>query len=181
MNQVKEFFQYIFGNLKFWIIVQPWEKGIRVRKGKHIKKLSAGIYFVIPYLDSVYVQECRLRVCSMSMQTLTSKDRATITMNGSIGYSIKDIEKLYNTLYHPEMTIANIVMSETAEFVYANDAIDTKPADIQNAVMKKLQATDYGLNFQYYKVTNFAMIKAFRLIQDQSWYDSSFRLDEKKK
>lgn len=180
MSNLKEFFQYIFGNLKFWIIVQPWEQGLRVRNGKHITLLNKGIYFRIPYFDSVYVQECRLRVCMMSMQTLTSKDNQTITMNGSIGYSIVDIEKLYNTLYHPELTITNIVMSETAEYVYNTNAKEATPEQISESVMAKLNSFDYGLRFEYYKITNFAAIRAYRLIQDQSWYDNSLKLDERK-
>lgn len=180
MNQIKEFFQYIFGNLKFWIIVQPWEQGMRVRNGKHIKMLKPGMYFRIPYFDSVYVQECRLRVCMMSMQTLTSKDKATITMNGSIGYSIDNIEKLYNTLYHPEITISNMVMSEAAQYIYNHNAAEITPDLISEAVMKQIDMLDYGIRFEYYKVTNFAAIRAYRFIQDQSWTDNSLRLDEKK-
>lgn len=88
MNQIKEFLQWIFDAMKFWVIIQPWESALRVRLGKGVKKLSGGIYFRIPYLDSVYVQENRLRVCSMSMQTLTSKDAHTITIEGSVGYVI---------------------------------------------------------------------------------------------
>ena len=74
MNQIKDFFEYIFQSIKIWVIVQPWEKGIIVRNGKHTRLISKGIYFRIPYFDSVFIQESRLRVCSLPVQTLTSKD-----------------------------------------------------------------------------------------------------------
>ena len=59
MNQVKDFFEYIFNAVKIWIIVQPWQTGIRVRNGKQVKKLTGGIYFRLPYFDSVFIQENR--------------------------------------------------------------------------------------------------------------------------
>jgi regulator of protease activity HflC (stomatin/prohibitin superfamily) len=64
MYQVKEFFEYIFNAVKIWIIIQPWQQGLRVRNGKDVKLLNGGIYFKLPYFDSVYVQETRLRVVS---------------------------------------------------------------------------------------------------------------------
>jgi len=108
MNQIKDFFEYIFNAIKIWIIVQPWQQGIRVRAGKNTKILFPGVYFRIPYVDSVYVQESRLRIASMPIQTCTSKDLKTVTINASIGYSISCIKTLYNTLYHPEITITNM-------------------------------------------------------------------------
>lgn len=180
MNQIKDFFEYIFNAIKIWVIVQPWQSGIRVRNGKHIKKLENGIYFKIPYFDSVYVQETRLRVVQFPVMTVTSADLKTITLNLSIGYSIEDIEKLYATLYHPELTIQNIGMAETSDFVYRNNVPDLTPEKVSQAVAKKLQEGDYGLNIEYAQVTNFAVVRTYRLIQDQTWFNEGIKLDVKK-
>lgn len=180
MNQVQQFFEYIFNCIKIWVIVQPWETGIRVRNGKKIKRLSPGIYFRLPYFDSLYIQENRLRVCSMPVQTLTSKDHKTITMNGAIGYTIKDIQKLYETLFHPETTISNITMSEVADFAFLNNIGDITPKSIEKAVLDKLNADDYGLEFKYFRITNFAVVRSYRLIQDQSWISEGLTMDDKR-
>ena len=76
----EEFLEYIFNAFKIWVIVQKWEAGIRVRTGKHMKKLKPGVHFKIPYFDSVYVQEVRLRIVSMPTQTITTKDGLTISI-----------------------------------------------------------------------------------------------------
>ncbi len=180
MNQIKEFFQYIFDAIKIWIIVQPWQQGLRVRNGKHIKVLKGGIYFRIPYLDSIYIQETRLRVCSLPIQTLTSKDLKTITLSSSIGYSITSLEQLYKSLHHPETTLSNMAMSEISDFVFKNDLLDIDPDKIQIAVLDKLNAGNYGLKFEYFRITSFAVVKTFRLIQDQSWISEGLSMDDKK-
>jgi regulator of protease activity HflC (stomatin/prohibitin superfamily) len=180
MNQVKDFFEYIFNAIKIWIIVQPWQTGIRVRSGKNIKKLAGGIYFRLPYFDSVFIQENRLRVVSMPIQTLTSKDIKTITINGAVGYTIIDIEKLYQTLYHPETTIANITMSEVADFIFRNNLESINPNTIEKAVISKLNKEYFGLKFEYFRITNFAVVRTFRLIQDQSWISEGLSMNDKK-
>lgn len=180
MNQVKDFIEYILNAIKIWIILMPWEQGLRVRNGKHVTKMTGGIYFRIPYLDSVFIQQVRLRVVSLPIQTLTSKDLKTITLNSAIGYSITDVEKLYKTLFHPELTLANMAMSEIAEFVYKNNVDQLDPSVIENAVLTKLKAEDYGVNVEYFRLTNFAVVRTYRLIQDQSWVSEGMTLDVKK-
>jgi len=180
MNQVQQFLEYLFNAFKIWVIVQPWEAGLRVRNGKHIKKLNKGIFFKLPYFDSVYVQEIRLRVREMPMQTLTSKDLKTITLNSAMGYSIADVEKLYQTLYKPEMTLQNIAMSAIADVLHNTNSGDIHPGILETKVLDKLKADDYGLNYEYFKITNFAVVKTFRLIQDQSWVSEGFSMTDKK-
>ncbi|HMI01835.1 MAG TPA: SPFH domain-containing protein [Pedobacter sp.] len=180
MGSIKEFLEYILNAIKIWIIIQPWEKGLRVRMGKSITKLNGGIYFRIPYLDSVFIQSVRLRVVSMPMQTLTSKDLQTVTLNSAMGYSICNIEKMYSKLFHPELTLSNMAMSEISDFVYKNDMTDLDPHLIEQAVIKKLSADDYGINVEYFRLTNFAVVRTFRLIQDHSWVGEGISLDVKK-
>jgi regulator of protease activity HflC (stomatin/prohibitin superfamily) len=180
MGNIKDFIEYLINMVKIWVIVQPFEKGLRIRNGKHVKKLSGGIHFKLPYFDSVYVQESRLRIADMPMQTTTTKDVKTVTLSGAIGYSISDIENLYNTITHPETSIRNMAMSEIASYILSVDAKDIDTSKLEAIVLRKLKKEDYGINFEYFRVTNFAIIRAFRLIQDQNWGGEALRMNEKK-
>jgi hypothetical protein len=181
MNQIKDFLEYVFNVFKIWVIIQPWEQGLIVRKGTSIRKVDGGIYFKIPYIDSVYVQETRTRMVQATLQTLTTKDGKTITLNSAFGYKIKDIEKLYSSLYHPEGTVTNIIMGHVSDFIWTNSSLEITPYLIEKHVLDKMITTDYGLVFEYFKITNFASVRTFRLIQDnQSWVDNSLKLDDKK-
>lgn len=181
MGQIKDLLEYLFNAFKIWVIVQPWELGIMVRLGKRTKKLTPGIYFRIPYIDSTYVQECRQRSVSVCLQTLTTKDLKCITINSALFYQITNIEQLYKSLYHPEATISNIVLSEISDFVFNNNLQDVNPKNIEESVMNKLKKEDYGLDIQAIKITNFACVKTFRLIQDgQSWTENRIDMTIKK-
>ena len=180
MNQAKELLQYLFNALKIWVIVQPWEQAVRTRFGKNPIILNKGIYFKLPYLDSIYVQETRLRICDTPMLTATTKDLKTITISLSIGYSITDIEKLYGSLYHPETTIRNIAMSEVSSMIFGNKIDDVNPAQVESTTMERLKTLDYGISFEYLKITNFAVFRTYRLIQDTNWGGENLKMDLKK-
>ncbi len=36
MNQIKDFFEYIFNAFKIWIIIQQWEQGLPTRDGSQV-------------------------------------------------------------------------------------------------------------------------------------------------
>lgn len=180
MGSIRELLDYILNVFKFWIIIQPWERAIRTRFGKHQKLLTAGTHFRIPFMDNFYIQCVRLRVVNLPMQNLTSKDFKTITLNGSCGYEISNIETLYNTMYEPEATISNIIMGTIADYIYTNNVADIKPEDVEREVIKKLNLSKYGLNVSYFKMVNFAVVRTYRLIQDQSFIYKSDTLTHSK-
>lgn len=179
MNGLKEFLQWFFESVRILIVVQSFETGIRIRFGKKVKKLSSGVYFRLPYFDSIYIQESRLRIVALPLQTLTTKDGKTITLNGSIGYLISDIEVLYDNLYHPEISIQNIAMANITSFVYDKRMEDLKINNITESVMDKLKRLDYGIDFKYFEITNFAVVKTYRLITDKSWVDEGLQMNVK--
>lgn len=180
MNSAKEFFQWLLDSVKIWVIVQPWEAGIRTRAGKRTKYLEAGCHFKIPYFDNVYVQEKRMRVADVPMQTCTTKDLQTITIKSALGYSIRDIKQLYDTLYHPETSLINIATGEIAELIFRSDCKEIHPGDIEEAVLNKLREFDYGIEFNNFKITNFAVVKTFRLLQENSYSYEGLNMDKKK-
>jgi regulator of protease activity HflC (stomatin/prohibitin superfamily) len=178
MEAIKLLLEHITKLFRWWIIVHPWEQGLRVRFGKKVKQLSAGIHFRIPYFDSCYVQTTRLRVIGHCPITITSKDGQTITVVLNIGYSITDINKLFNTLYHPEVTIANIASGFVSTFIAKNTAAEATPDKIETHLTEQMKGDQYGLKYEYTKIVGYAIAKTFRLIQDSQWSDTSFTLDK---
>lgn len=180
MNWVKDLFDYLFKTFQWWITVLPWEQGIRVRLGKKKTLMKAGVYLRLPIIHEVFVQSTRKRFIQIPTQTLTTRDGVTITIQGAIGYSIKNIEKLYETIYHPESTLTAIAARSIASFVSTNNDSDVTPVKMSENAKSLVLVEDYGLGEIEISVTSFAKVKTFRLIQDSSWM-SSDRYDEKYK
>lgn len=165
-NTIAGFLQRIF---QWWFTVMPWEQAIRVRAGKRAKLLKAGLYLRIPFVDAVYVQTTRMRMADSPMQTMSTKDGNTITVKSVVGYVIDDVQKLYNTLTHPEMTLASMSMGLVGDYVRSKNISEITPAAIEDFVAKEINATQYGLKDFSIKIVTFAIVKTFRLIQDGTY------------
>lgn len=180
MNWIKDTIEYVTNLVKIWIIIQPWEAGIRVRLGKTIKLLTKGIYFRIPYIDSVYVQPIRLRVIQNPLQTLTTKDGQAVSIQLVVGYSICDILKLYKTLHQPDSTLSNMTLGGVSDYICTRALSEIAPSNLERDLMQEFTKIDYGVRFEYVKITGFVAVKTIRLIQDQSWMPQSISLEDKK-
>lgn len=176
---IKGFIQWIINNVSFIVIVQPWEKGLRVRFGKHITELYPGVYLKIPYFDAIYVKEDRLRICSIPIQTVTSEDKITVTIDTAVGYRITDLKKLYLTMFHPETNIQNNCMALLTKAI-RSDKLNTVSYYEDNVLNKLKQSLDIGIQFEYFAIKTFAEVRTYRIIQDHSWVSETLNMTEKK-
>ncbi len=177
LNSITVFLTKLF---QWWFTVMPWEQAILIRRGKVSKLKSAGIYLKIPFIDAVYIQTTRMRMVDMPIQTVATKDGITLTIKAVIGYSIKDVQLLYNTLYHPEMTLNSMSMGFIGEYVRDNNMVDISPKQIEQFVNGKIVASDYGLANLTIRITTFAGVRTFRLIQDHSGLYEGLNMEPKK-
>ena len=169
MEAINQIINHIAKLFDWWFIVMPWEQAVFIRAGKNFKVCNKGLYFKIPFIDRVYIQSMRLRMTDLPVQTISTKDNKTITIKSVLGYSIKDIFKLYNTISHPEMTMAGIIMSGIADHIKNTNAQDISIITIETYLLSKLKETDFGLGDLSIKITSWAEVKTYRLIQDGSW------------
>lgn len=175
MEVVNSIIGFLTKLIQWWFIVNPWEQAIRVRKGKNVKILEAGLYFKIPFIDQVYTQTTRKRMIETAMQTVTSKDGTAITMKLCIGYAITDVLKLYKTLFHPETTISNMAIGMASQYIRNFNITGISPKSLEYEIEQGIDVSEYGLGEFSVQITTFAIVKTFRLIQDSS---STYRGDD---
>lgn len=159
LKQLGQIFQW-------WIVIAPWEEGLRVRLGRRITILHAGPHLRVPFIDAVYVQSTRRRIVNLPIQTVTTRDGKTLTFSGTLGYSIADVLKLYSTLHHAHDTIQNFALQALAERVSVEDAERLSAGALGSLT---LDLAPYGISETKISVTDFAFVRTYRLISDQKW------------
>lgn len=169
LNTIWNFFERFVNLFKWWVIVNPWEQAIRVRLGKHVRLLNAGPHWKLP-IDKVFVQSTRLRILSMPIQTLTTRDNKTLTLSVTVGYCIDNIEKLYRELHHADDTLTNLTQGIIANYVGTHTAAECEPQRLKDAATGALAFERYGLGSAQVYITDFAFVRTYRLIQDQRYY-----------
>jgi regulator of protease activity HflC (stomatin/prohibitin superfamily) len=135
------------------------------------------MHWRFPIIDRVYRQSIRLRLLTIPLQTLTTADGKTLTIGAALGYSVADVRRLYETLHNAEDTLGNIVQSAIAEFVATNGSTLCTPDRISDGVMARMDGAQWGLADFRVRITDFALVRTFRLIQDGKWYTGSKDLD----
>lgn len=169
MNTLWQLLTQIRRVFEWWVVVQPWEQALRVRLGKHVRRLGSGCHLRVPFADVIYRQSVRMRWCDLSTQTITTADGKAVTLSAALGYQIADIERLYQSLHHAEGTLQYLAMCAIAEAVHGAQAADCRPETVQDRADAALQLEPYGIADASIRVTDFAFVRTYRLIQDQKW------------
>lgn len=167
MTAFQQILEFIRTLLSWFFTVSPWEQAIRIRGGSRVKLYGAGIYFKYPFFDVIYKQNVRKRISNISVQTLTTKDGKSLTLQGSLGYQISDIMKLHQTLHDGEESIRQEVLGLIANYVAENSLAMCAPAAINEHVNAGLHLECYGLaNSEFFLNAYVANVRTFRLLQD---------------
>ncbi len=177
MEAVNQIFIFIGKLLGWWFTVMPWEQAIHVKRGKKARLRGKGLYFKIPFVDSVFIQTVRTRMIDVPVQTVTTTDGKSITIKSTVNYSIGDMYKLYNTISHPENSLSGMVMSGLSEFIRSVESKDATPGAAEKYINGKINAAEYGLKDISIRITSWADVKTFRLIQDHSgFYEETLKM-----
>lgn len=168
-NNIFDAISRFFQQFVFWYMIEPWQQCLRVRAGKHVKRIGPGFHIRIPYIDSIHVEHSRYRTCLCAPQTLTTADNKILVCSVATGHSLGDIFKLYNTLSSADDTINQTVSSFVADYVSRTNSADLKVEELSDSLTSMLskEFEQYGLDNVTVRIQDFAYIKAFRLIQDQ--------------
>jgi hypothetical protein len=166
MEWLQTIFDWFTELFKWWFVLQPWEQALRVRAGRWIKKFEGGVHFRIPYLDSIFKQNCRLRVSDMGNQTITTRDNKTLTIAGQLKYRVEDVTPLYMQLHTAEETLVQVVQAMVTQYVANRDVEDCHPDKLMAHVNEQIDFEKYGLGEIEYAVTDFANVRTYRLIND---------------
>lgn len=175
MNELFETLRECLKGLRLWVTVMPWEQAIRIRLGKRVELLKAGVHLKLPLLDVVYLQSVRMRICPLGRQTISALDGSAITVMGAVGYSISDIELLYTRLHHGEDTITNMVMAAIADRIaHAARARECTPQNICEGV--RLDLSQFGIAELNVRITECVMARPHRLLGESCYYGWGDRL-----
>lgn len=116
MNQLLDWLSKLFGSWKPWIVVPPWDVGVRVRLGKSAIALKPGLHLRIPFIDVVILVNTRLRVTSTPPVTLGSGNGKCRMISATVGYRITDPVQAMLTFDAPHHVVTAYAQTVLAEY-----------------------------------------------------------------
>lgn len=132
MNQLIEWLSRMFSSWKFWIVVPPWDVGVRVRLGKVAAEMRPGLHFRIPMIDEIVLVNTRLRMASTSTVTVAGSgpNRARV-ITAQVGFSIKNPVDAMLRFTEPGSAIVALAQSGIADGLTADETRDRLAAEFE--------------------------------------------------
>lgn len=173
-------FSYAGKPFQWWVVIAPWEQGLRVRLGRVAAMLKPGIHFRIPFLDRVYAQSVRLRTLIESNITSTTSDGKSITFTLAVEFRIHDIQELFNALSNPDSTIGSRAVSAATQFVSTNERVSLTPQSVGDEATKGVCiGEEWGLSDVRCTVMALSETRVYRFISaDYRTGGGLFNLDD---
>jgi len=150
-----------------FVIIEQWNAAVQLRYGKWIRNLSGGIYFKIPFFDSVI--ECPVITQSVNLpsQTLTTLDEESIVLKAIIRYRVSNIQTYLLSVMH-----ANDVLIDTTQGII-RDVVEmtTWPGlvDVNSQITNEVKeyVVRWGIEIEAVTITDLGIVKSFRIFGDE--------------
>lgn len=93
---------------QFWVVLDPYERGILLRLGLFVKVLDPGFHFCLPFfVDRVVAENIVPRTHRLTGLATTTTDGKAVGFDAVITYAIKDVVKAVLEAEHVEDAIAD--------------------------------------------------------------------------
>lgn len=156
MNQLLEWLSRLFSSWKFWIVVPPWDIGVRVRLGKVAASLSPGPHLRIPMLDEIVLINTRLRITSAPSITMPgTRSGMARVVAATAGFFVSDPVVAMSKYAYPDGAVAAYLATEAARCQTVERC--------QEAMIKAFD--DGGIKIAFVRYTEDVEVKTLRLLQ----------------
>ena len=165
---LRQLFEFLSRMVTWWVVVAPWQRAVRLRFGKRMVELQPGIHLKVPLVHQVFSQNIRLLVVDTPNQTVTTADGRVVTISAVVGYRIVDIKRVFSSIQNPRDVVNSLAMGAISVYVTSHSAVECSVPEIEADLTGRLHAEDWGLGFGLVKITDFAFVKTYRFITNES-------------
>ena len=110
-------------------IAAEWERAVILRLGKYSRLVGPGLFLVIPFFETTYKVDLRVRVWDVMPQEIMSADSVPVEVDAVVYYQITDPKKAIMNV--EDFAVASVKMSQTT----LRDIVGK--SDLDRLLMKK--------------------------------------------
>lgn len=116
MNQLLTWLSQVFQSWKFWIVIAPWDLGVRIRLGKTAHAMKPGLHLRLPFIDDIVLVNTRMRVTTIPGVVRPGNGNGKLrTVAAAVGYRIVDPLKSLGAYSYPDGIVAAFGQAALAE------------------------------------------------------------------
>jgi regulator of protease activity HflC (stomatin/prohibitin superfamily) len=151
-----------------FVIIEQWNEAVHLRFGKYINTLYSGIYFKIPFFDSIMETPVITQSVNLPSQTLTTLDEQSIVLKSIIRYRVSNVRTYLLGVMH-----ANDVLIDTTQGMI-RDVVELTTwddlVDVNETITNKVKdyVTKWGIEVEAVTITDLGIVKSFRIFGDEA-------------
>jgi regulator of protease activity HflC (stomatin/prohibitin superfamily) len=169
-----DFFATIFGvlsegwdSIKIFFWVQEYEGAILMRVGKFKRELDPGFHWKWFVFDEVLTCSIATETMSVKSQSLTTLDDKNIVLSAVVKCQISNPKKYLLKVKDVTNAISDVTQGKIKDIVMHKSWEQCREGlDEAITLALKPEAMKWGISVEYVTVTDLAIIKTFRLIQE---------------
>lgn len=137
---------------------KEWEQAVILRFGKFKRTVGSGIFFVVPFIESVITRDMRIRTLDIPTQEVITRDNISVKVDAVIFMQVVDVKKSiinvqdyeYSVSKFGQTTLRNTIGQKTL------DEILEKASDVARSIQKAVDETSdkWGVDIQKVELQN---------------------------
>lgn len=149
-------------------IIDEWEEAIILRNGKYIKTVKPGLYFKIPFFDSVWKHTVITQSIDIPPQSITTADGENVVVKGIIRFSIIDIKTFLTTITKPQDVLTDTTGGMIREIIEDTRWINVIDIDKRLTSEVGKFVKKWGIKVEKVTLTDLQIANSIRIIQDST-------------
>jgi regulator of protease activity HflC (stomatin/prohibitin superfamily) len=149
-------------------VIREYEGAILMRFGKcRVDEHKAGLYWKCPLIDEVLTCFIATETMSVKSQSLTTKDDKNIVISAVVKCNISNPKKYLIKVKDVTNAISDVTQGKIKDIVMHKTWEECR-GDIDELITKAVrsEAIKWGISVDYVTITDLAIIKTIRLIQE---------------
>jgi regulator of protease activity HflC (stomatin/prohibitin superfamily) len=147
-------------------VVDQWDEALMLRGGKFLEVYKPGLYFKIPFLDSIWYCTVITQSIDIPPQSITTADGKNVVVKGIIRFSVVDIKTFLLTITQPADVLTDTTGGMIREIIEDTRwegiiDIDKKLTTEVGKFVKK-----WGIKVEKVTLTDLQIADSIRVIQD---------------
>jgi regulator of protease activity HflC (stomatin/prohibitin superfamily) len=154
---------------QFWVVLNPYKGGVRLRLGKFHNVLTPGFHWMLPFnIDAPLWDNVVTETMRTKPQSLTTKDGVAVVISSVVTFRIEDVKTFLLDVEGRNAVVEDSAYGATSAFIMKKTWDELcAMEDIGNELAKvvRRQAKKYGAEIISVQLVDFARCRSLRLIQ----------------
>jgi regulator of protease activity HflC (stomatin/prohibitin superfamily) len=150
------FLAYIGGSMVR--VNKEWEQAVILRFGKFKRTVGAGIFFIIPFVESVIARDMRIRTLDIPPQEVITNDNISIKVDAVIFMQVVDVKKSVINVHDYEFFVKKFGQTTLRNTIGQKslDDILEKASDVARSIQQAVDVVSdkWGVEIQKVELQN---------------------------